>query len=347
MTEAEFRGELKNLKGGYVLFGKEDYLKLSYAKEVQKNVLDGMFDEFNHIVIYGEEYSAGALLDAICTFPMMSEKKLVELRGVNFNGLKKDEIKAFENALMTVSENSDHTVLLIRADSSCFNEGRLPQKPSELYRIMAKYLTMVEFDFPTPQRLKGWILKHFQSHGVKFSEDLSTRLVDVCGHDMWALSNEIEKLCSYAQMNRLEYVTEEIIENVCCKTVEYDDFRLTNALLDKNKDLVFETLRRQKLNHEKPAAILSSIIRLYMEMYLVSAHMQAGLNKSQIAKATSIHEFTVGKYINAITGVNPKKIERAVELCRDADISSKSATNVTDYIAVDRLVSALAILFCK
>ena len=88
MTEAEFRGELKCLNGGYVLFGKEDYLKFSYTKEIQKNVLDGMFDEFNHIIIYGEEYSALNLSNAICTFPMMSEKKLVEVRGVNFNALK-------------------------------------------------------------------------------------------------------------------------------------------------------------------------------------------------------------------------------------------------------------------
>ena len=47
MTEAEFRQELKSLNGGYVLYGDEDYLKFSYSKEARKNVLDGMFDEFN------------------------------------------------------------------------------------------------------------------------------------------------------------------------------------------------------------------------------------------------------------------------------------------------------------
>ena len=347
MTEAEFRGELKCLKGGYVLFGKEDYLKFSYTKEIQKNVLDGMFDEFNHIIIYGEEYSAFNLSNAICTFPMMSEKKLVEVRGVNFNALKKDEIRELENALSLVEENSEHTVLIIRADSSCFNEGRLPSKPSELYRMMSKYLTMVEFEFPTNQRLKSWILRHFEKGGVGFGEELCARLVDMCGHDMWTLSNEIEKLCSYAQMNNLSYITEENIENICCKTVEYDDFRLTNALLDKNRDLIFETLRRQKANHEKAPNILSSIIKLYMEMFLVYKHYAGGLNKGQISSALGIHEFKVGKYITSFTGVNPKKIERAVELCRDADISSKSASNVTDYIAVERLVSALVVLFCK
>ena len=347
MTETEFRAELKNLSGGYVLFGEEDYLKFSYSKEVRKNVLDGTFDEFNHIVIYGEDFTPIGLMGAIATLPMMSEKKLIEVRGVNFNSLKKDEIKELEEALATVEENASHTVLIIRADSDYFNAGRLPKAPSELYKMMSKYLTMVQLDFPAPQRLRSWILKHFASNEISFDISLCDKMVEFCGHDMWALSNEIEKLCAYAKMNNLTIVTLNDIDNVCCKTVEYDDFRLTNALLDKNKELVFETLRRQKASHEPPFAILASVIRLYMEMYLVSAHFELGMNKTQISKALGIHEFKVGKYITSINGVNPKKLSRAVELCQEADVKSKSCSNLVSYIPVENLVSSLCVLFCR
>ena len=347
MTEAEFGKELKSLHGGYVLYGEEDYLKYSYSKEARKHILDGMFDEFNHIVIYGEDFSLSSLSNAICTLPMMSEKKLVEVRGVDFTSLKKDELEGLDEVLSEMDENASHTVLIIRADSKYFNAGRLPKAPSEIYKIMAKHLTMVQFDFPSPARLRSWILKHFARWSVSFKEDYCDNLVDICGHDMWALSNEIEKLCIYAKMNNLSEITLDHIDLVCCRTIEYDDFRLTNALLDKNKDLVFETLRRQKANFEPPYAILSSVMRLYMEMFIVDKHFRAGMNKDQIAASTGIHAFKVGKYINATRGVNPKKIERAVELCREADVKSKSASNVTAYIAVERLISALCVLFCR
>ncbi len=348
MTETEFSKELKSgLFGGYVFFGNEDYLKLSYLRQVKGIVLDGMFDEFNHIVIYGEDYTPSALLNAISTLPMMSEKKLVELRGVNFNAFKKDDIAEIDSVLETMKENSAHTVLIIRADSNLFNAGRLPKAPSELYRAFAKHLTMVQFDFPTSARLRVWIMKHFEKWQIRFDESLCQRLIDICGHDMWALSNEIEKLCSYAQMNNLSYITAEHIDYVCCKTVEYDDFQLTNVFLEKNKDLIFETLRRQKLNHEKPSAILASIIRLFLEIYLVYEQSVTGAQKSQIAQATSIHEFKVGKYLNFIKGVSPKKLARAVELCAQADTESKTYSNLTDYLSVDRLVSALCVLFCR
>lgn len=346
MTEAEFREELKNLHGGYLFFGGEDYLKYTYSKEVKKNVLDGTFDEFNHIVIYAEEYSPSALSNAIFALPMMAEKKLVEIRGVDFNAMKKDDISALEDVLVTLEENS-HTVLLIRADNEYFSAGRLPKAPSEIYKMMSKYVTPVAFDFPTPARLRSWILKHFSKGKVEFDPTLCEYLVNMCGHDMWALSNEIDKLCEYANENGISKIESSHIDFVCCKTVEYDDFQLTNALLEKNKAMVFETLRRQRSAHEPAQSILASIVRLYTDMLVIHKLYQGGMNKSQISSAINMHEFRVGKYLSSLSGVSEKKIERAAELCAEADIKSKSSSNITSYIAVERLVSALCALLCR
>lgn len=346
MTEAEFKDELKNLCGGYLFFGGEDYLKYTYSNEVRKTVLDGTFDDFNHIVIYAEEYSPSALSSAIFTLPMMAEKKLVEVRGVDFNSLKKDDVSALEDVLSTLEENN-HTVLLIRADNDSFNPGRLPKSPSELYKMMTKYLKPVAFEFPSASRLKGWIMKHFSRGKIEFDPTLCEYLVSMCGHDMWTLSKEIEKLCSYAAQNELKKIEAKDIDYVCCKTIEFDDFQLTNALLDRNKALAFETLRRQRSAHEPPQAILGSVIRLYSDMLLVYRLYTGGMNKSQIAGALSIHEFKVGKYLSGIAGVSEKKLCRAVELCKEADIKSKSSSNVTSYIAVERLLCAICALLCR
>lgn len=346
MTETEFKEELKNLHGGYLFFGGEDYLKYTYSKEVKKNILDGSFDDFNHIVIYAEEYSPSALSGAISTLPMMADKKLVEVRGVDFNSMKKEDISALEDVLSTLEENS-HTVLLIRADNEYFNPGRLPKSPSEIYKMMSKYITPVAFEFPSPARLRSWILKHFTKGKIEFDPTLCEYLVNMCGHDMWSLSKEIDKLCSYAGQIGLNKIEAKDIDLVCCKTIEFDDFQLTNALLDRNKSLVFETLRRQRSAHEPPQTILASIIRLYSDMLLVQRLYTGGMSKSQISTALNIHEFRVGKYLSGISGVSEKKLERAVELCKEADIKSKSSSNVTSYIAVERLVSALCALLCR
>ena len=342
MTEAEFRQELKDLKGGYLFYGDEDYLKLSYAKEVQKRVLDGAFDDFNHIVIYGEDYSASELSGAIASLPMMAEKKLVEVRALDFKSLKKDEILALGEALEAL-EDCDHTILIMRADSNLFDAGR-PKAPSELFKLLTKHLTPVEFAFPASGRLSSWILRHFSEGNIAFSAELCDYLVEICGHSMWTLSNEIDKLCAYAKSNSLATIDRKTIDLVCCKSIEYDDFQLTNVLLEGNNALVFETLRRQKLNHEPANMILFSVVKMYTELYAVSRLYQAGMSKGQIASTLKIHEFKVGKYLTRIARSSPARIERMLELCRDADLQSKSAQNLDTYGALERLISTLCAL---
>ncbi len=343
MTENEFRQELKKLNGGYLFYGNEDYLKYSYSKEVKRLILDGAFDEFNHIVLYGEDFSPSALIDAMATMPMMADKKLVEVRGVDFKALKKDEWDELADALSHLAEY-DHTVLIIRADSSCFDEGRLPKKPSEMYKLLSSYLKPVELNFPGSARLKSWISKHFSHERVEFDTELCDYLVEICGHDMWALSNEISKLCAYALRNGISVSNKEIIDTVCCKTVEYEDFQLTNALLEGSRSLIFETLKRQKSSKEPPNLILYSIIRMYTEMYAVMRQYKSGMSKERIATSLKIHEFKVGKYISRIAKMSPQRIERSLELCMEADVSSKTYGNLTGYIAVERLISMLVIL---
>lgn len=342
MTEAEFRQELKDLKGGYLFYGDEDYLKLSYAKEVQKRVLDGAFDDFNHIVIYGEDYSASELSGAIASLPMMAEKKLVEVRALDFKSLKKDEILALGEALEAL-EDCDHTILIMRADSNLFDAGR-PKAPSELFKLLTKHLTPVEFAFPASGRLSSWILRHFSEGSIAFSAELCDYLVEICGHSMWTLSNEIDKLCAYAKSNSLATIDRKTIDLVCCKSIEYDDFQLTNVLLEGNNALVFETLRRQKLNHEPANMILFSVVKMYTELYAVSRLYQTGMSKGQIASTLKIHEFKVGKYLTRIARSSPARIERMLELCRDADLQSKSAQNLDTYGALERLISTLCAL---
>lgn len=342
MTEAEFRQELKDPRGGYLFYGDEDYLKLSYAKEVKKRVLDGAFDEFNHVIIYGEDYSASALSNAIASLPMMSEKKLVEVRSLDIKSLKKDELAELGEALATLSD-CEHTVLVLRADSHLFDAGRA-KAPSEAFKVLSKHLTPVQFDFPQGNRLTSWILRHFSEGKIDFSPELSDYLVEICGHSMWTLSNEIDKLCAYAKSNQLSKIDKKIIDHVCCKSIEYDDFQLTNVLLEGNSTMVFETLRRQKLNHEPPNIILFSVVKMYTELYAVCRLYKAGQGKAQIASALRIHEFKVGKYLTKIARTTPARIERALELCRDADLQSKSAQNLEPYGALERLLSMLCAL---
>ncbi|MBO5110503.1 MAG: DNA polymerase III subunit delta [Clostridia bacterium] len=338
MTETEFKSEIKKgLKGGYFFFGDEDFLKYNYAIQAKNSILDGVFDDFNHFVLYPETYTPTALAEAITTAPMMAEKKLVELRAFSVKGLKADEMEKFLSALELLKEY-DYTVLIVRLAKDGFDPGRLPRSPSEAYKKLETYLTPVCFDFPREERIRTWIARHFGAERIAVSPMLCDELVRVCGHDMWALSREIEKLCIYLHAKGRDTLSPSDIQEVSCHTIEYDTFALSNAITDGKRADAFETLRRQKLDRQQPILLLSSVIRIFCDMLLVKIFAENGCDQSAIATRMKMHEFKVGRYLKTVSRIPREKLEEAVRLCREADLEFKSG--VSGFIPVEKLICA-------
>lgn len=338
MTETEFKNEIKKgLAGGYLFYGDEDFLKYNYAIQAKNSVLDGVFDEFNHYVLYPESYTPEALSEAITTAPMMAEKKLVELRAFYLKSLKADELEKFLSALSLLREY-DYTVLIVRTAKDGFDPGRLPKAPSELYKRLEEYLTPVCFDFPQEARIRTWIARHFAAEQIAVTPQLCDELVQVCGHDMWALSREIEKLCVYLHAKGRDTLAPSDLDHVACHTTEYDTFALSNAITDGKRADAFETLRRQKLDRQQPILLLSSIIRIFCDMLLVKIFAEGGYSQAQIASKMKMHEFKVSKYLKAVAHIPREKLEEAVAYCREADLEFKSGT--ANFVPVEKLICA-------
>ena len=338
MTETEFKNEIKKgLAGGYLFYGDEDFLKYNYAIQAKNSILDGVFDAFNHYVLYPENYSAESLRDAITTAPMMAEKKLVELRAFSPKSLKADELEKFLSVLALLTEY-DYTVLIVRTAKDGFDPGRLPKSPSELYKKLEVYLTPVAFDFPREERIRTWIARHFAAENIQLTPALADELVRICGHDMWSLTREIEKLCVYLHAKGRDTLALSDLENVSCHTIEYDTFALSNALTDGRRADVFETLRRQKLDRQQPIMLLSSVIRIFSDMLLVKIFAEGNYPAQKIAGVMKTHEFKINKYLKTVARIPREKLEEAVRLCREADLELKGGT--PGFIPVEKLICA-------
>ena len=97
ITDADFRKSLKDgLDGIYFFYGEEDYLKLHALSSARQSVCpDPSLEFFNDIKIDASEFDPAALANALPTMPVMAEKKLIEMTGLNLLSLKKAESDAF------------------------------------------------------------------------------------------------------------------------------------------------------------------------------------------------------------------------------------------------------------
>jgi len=215
LKESDFRKELKKEpRLGYLFFGDEDYLK-TFAIKLARETLcpDPTYAFFNEFFLDAVDFAPDKLLDALMPMPMMADKKLVVVRGLNFNGIRQGELDELCDVLAHLSEY-DYNLLIFHVSADCINPGRLPSKPSATLSALAEYLTPVQFDRCTGTKLTAWMQKHFAHNGVNASAELCSEMSDYCGHSMFVLAGEIDKLSFYARYHQKDIIDWNVV-NFC------------------------------------------------------------------------------------------------------------------------------------
>ncbi|MCQ2426739.1 MAG: DNA polymerase III subunit delta [Lachnospiraceae bacterium] len=343
MTGAEFGALLKKgISGGFLFYGEETYLKHRYLEAVRKEIVpDPTLDAFNRYRFDERSYDPDALRGAISSFPMMAEKKLIELHSLPLSQMKSGEMSELTDALSSIAPD-DGTVLILYTEPEEFDPGT-PKRPSSLFKTLSGILTPVLFDRETPARLNKWITQHFAAEGVFASSDLALRLTDYVGKDMYALSGQIEKLAAYVRANGRDHLTDEDITLVACRYREPQAFDFANAILDGNLSEALSLLSEKKLRKEPPEIILSGVSTVFCDLLTLRLLYDNGCQPKEMSAKTGMHEYRVNLYLRTAVKKSASVYKKALSLCADADLRIKS-TPLDPYVLLDRLVVETATL---
>ena len=329
------------ISGCYLLFGEEEYTKLSCLTHLRSLMFGQTGDDpFNHHKIVCTE--AGweeRLTNAVDTLPVFAEQKLVELHSLSFTALPDSQLSALLE-IFEQTKQSDDTILVVYALSDELSIGKSAKKPSAQFQKLTAVLTAVSCDRQTPGRLAGWVGRHFSAEGVVASALVCQELVDKCGTDMFLLANEVKKLAYYTLSKGEKNVTAEDIEIVCCAGKDVGAFDFTNAIVNGDAPKAMQLLTDMHRRKEKPELVLSNIIDTLIGMYLVKRLTEAGKKTAEIAKETGLHEFRVKLYSQSIASKSHKRLQKALDLCAEADSKIKS-TALDNYTVLEILVLRL------
>ena len=334
MTPNEFRTELKKLRGGYLFCGEEDYLKRHYLSTLRKTVLDEG-DVFNHIVLGGENYSPERLFAAIESLPMMAEKKLIEVNSLYISSMSESELEALSSVLIRLPEY-EYNVLVLYTEPDEFDIGT-KKAPSKEFKLLSECLTPVVFEKETPSRLASWVAKHFASELIVAPPDTVTLLIDRCGCDMYALSNEIDKLSCYLKAQSREKLTLDDVNTVCGERKEIAAFDFANAILDGSVTKAFSVLDEMKKQKEKPEIILGSISRVICDLEIIKYSTENGISLPDVAKKLKLHEYKASLYAKSASRTTVERLRELSEKCYEADLLIKSS-KLDNYVILEQLV---------
>ena len=340
MTASDFL-KLSAFSGGYLLFGEEEYTKLSCLSALRKALFDGYDDPFNHHKIVCTESGWDTrLTDAVDTLPVFAEKKLVELHSLSFSSLSENQTAELLELFSQVKD-SDDTVLAVYTLEEELNVGRPPKAPSPLYKKLCAVLEPVQCERQSPGRLAGWVGRHFAAEGVAANAYVCQDVVEKCGTDMFALANEVKKLAYYTLAKGEKTVDPADVALVCCAGKDVGAFDFTNAIMEGDAARALELLTDMRRRKEKPEIVLGSVIDTISRMYLVKQLTQAGKSQQEIVKLLGERsEYRVKLAAKSCAKKSEKRLHKALEICAEADLKIKS-TGLENYTVLEILVLRL------
>ena len=333
MNEKEFRAAIKNgLSGGYLIYGDEEYLKDRLVPMAVKSVVgDDDFSSVNLIETDENSFEPSFLEDALSSIPMMAEKCCAVCR-VRFSELDEHEREAVYTAL-DILRRDPPVVLLFVIPAGYFDAGNVKKgKPSAEYRELTRYLEPVETPYQMAAGLKKWAAKRFSSDGIDVRDDALTYLVESAGPDMYSLSNEIEKITCFTLSKNMATLDKETVLAVCSESGELDAFALSNAVVSGNREGALAAIRECRDKRMNPISVIARMTSEFSNMLFVSVCMNNGMIKSEIAKKLGIHEFRVGKYMEALRDTDASSVRAVIERCVEVDTALKSSTGGFDLL---------------
>lgn len=272
----------------YLFFGEETYIKNTYLKIMSELVPDDGFGDFNRIFIDGKETDTDRIDDAINSFPMMAEKKLVIIKNSGIFKAPKEEIREF---WLKELENLPDFVLLI------FDEVEV-DKRSATYKAVQKAGLCVEFQFMKEYEIAAWVMREAQKSGKKISKDSAELLVSMCDPGIENIKNELDKLCNYSG----EEIYKSDIEKVVSKPLNIVIFELTDALMNKQNDVAMAIILRLKENRESAFNILYLLSSAFDKMLQAKLLLEDGYPYNTISTKMKLAPFIAKKYIEGGKG---------------------------------------------
>lgn len=338
IKEADFRKEIKSNPGKcYLFFGEEDYMK-SFALKLAVETIspEPSFSFFNEIRLDALSYSPDALLDSMMPLPMMAERKIIVVSGLDLNAMRADEIDALCSVLEKL-DDYDYNTVIVSVASDRLDPGILPKKPSSTLKKFGECATLVNFEKNSPAKLSAWVGKHFEHNEVSAAPDVCAFVIERCGRDMFILAGETDKLAFYVKQNGRNTVTREDVIRVATPATEYDAFAFTNAIGARKKEEALSILRNLKMKKADPILIMGEVTKTLCDMTAVAILNSDGLTTGEISTILKLHEFRVSLILKNRPRADVCKL--LLSRCREADLELKSSRD--GYAVLEKLICTI------
>ena len=316
----------------YVFTGEESYLKQYYLAEVRRALVHPGFEEFNEHRAEGKDVTVQTLREMAEAMPMLAERSLIVLNDFDPFSLKEEEREAF---VSLIEDWPEYCCLVLQYDLLSYKPNRTMKRLAEAMQSF----TVVEFTRQEPDKLYGWIRRHFRERGKDIDMNGCEYLTFTCGCLMGTLLPEIEKLAAYAKGER---VTVEDIRAVATPMTEAVVFSLTNAVTAGNYDEAAKILGELLRQQEEPVYLLAVLGNELRRIYTARLALDGGKDKFYVMELWNMKSDYAAKLLmNAARNVSAAWCRNALKEAERLDRRMKSENGIDSEEELKRFLMGL------
>lgn len=370
LNEKDVRELLKNeISGGlYFIFGKENFLKLFYADEIAKKVVNKDFEDFNLRRLEGKNTSVEMLKDAVEALPMFSEHSCVLVDDFPIFSLDPqgaDNLLTLLNDLpdsccliflMTTIERKtrkekDDTENAENKDDESEKTDLIPVEViatntvktniwDDILKIAESDGFAIEINKRSFNELTTLLVKGAAGRGKSIDQKTARYFVESVGDDIANLQNELDKICAFIEHDK---ISKKDIDIIAIKTIEARTFDMVKYLISKKNDEAFgilDTLFSQKV---EPLMIMGALISPFLDMYRVKGAMLAGHHPNDVAKHFNYTRkmFALTNQTRLIRSLSINQLKVCLNILDDADALMKSRS-VEPRLIIEQTMTKIA-----
>jgi DNA polymerase III subunit delta len=317
-------GKIENV---YFFGGEELYFGDRLADLLQQKVVDPAMRDFNEIILYGADTTAGAVVEACMQFPMMADKSMVILREAS-------KLKSWDNLIPYLKKPQPSTVLVI------IHPGKLDGR-KEISKVMKKEAKVYfEVGELYEDKLQSFINFRLQEMQRRATPESIKILCDFLGSDLHRIENEIHKLVN--NINENDVITPELIEEYVGISKIYNSFEFGKAILMRDVPKAHNIAKVFEAN-PKLGSILSLVPLLYSYFSkLLILHAGKITQSNEAAKAIGISPYFVGDYLTGKQRYSYSDTLKAITILRKYDGYSKGVGGNANPRLLTQLICEIA-----
>ncbi len=311
----------------HVLYGDSYLVPRALAQLEETEETRDLFDSNRHRMD-GSQLGLPDLLNVCNAIPFMDSRRMVLVEGLltRFEGRRTGGRRRESGGAASASLGGwtgladaipmmpDSTVLVF-TDGSVANGNPLLRALNDVAKVQA---------LPTPngERLARWVKSSVEEKGGSISPPAIRSLTDMVGQDLWALDQELEKLCLYTQGQRIE---EEHVSEMVHQAREANIFAAVDAMIDGRQGLALELLQQLKQDGRDTTYVVAMVERQLRLLALARNAMDEGAPQNDLGRrigATS--DFVLRKTVDQARRHSFADITYRYERLLEADLAIKT-----------------------